>query len=416
HEFTRHQLTPSNTTLNGAWNQIFAVIGAANSVIDSFESSPQAENLKAEIAEVRAMRAYAYFFAMDLFGNVPIFTESRVDPQNLPSTNQRTEVFDFIVSELEGAISDLPSITEVNRTEYYPRYTKESGYAILAITFLNGEVYTGNEYWDEAIAMSDNIINSGGYILEPEFISSFTTNNHNSQELIAAASIDPAQNAGNNVYLRGASHPRHQITYDLPFTPANGYKSFFTAVERYEDEDVRKQYMVYGLQYDGEGNPLTVSDNDDTHLELVPIVDYQSVAHNEGARVLKYIPDGNWVGRSSSNDIPFIRYSEILLTKAEALYRSPEGSNSEALALLNEVRTRSNATELSEISLEIIENERAREFIWEGQRRRDMIRFGSYFTGTWKFKTEETPEYRGIYPIPQNQIQGNDNLIQNPGY
>ncbi|RYZ47387.1 MAG: RagB/SusD family nutrient uptake outer membrane protein, partial [Sphingobacteriales bacterium] len=63
-----------------------------------------------------------------------------------------------------------------------------------------------------------------------------------------------------------------------------------------------------------------------------------------------------------------------------------------------------------------IENERAREFIWEGQRRRDMIRFGTYFTGTWAFKTTQTSTDKGIYPIPLEQITSNPTLKQNPGY
>ena len=416
HQFTTHSWDARNPAFQSGWNAIFGVIGAANAVLDAFENSPQAANLTAEIAEVRTLRAYAYFFAMDMFGNVPIFTEARVDPSNLPSTNARSEVFDFVVEELTLAAPDLPSINDVNRSNYYPRYTRETAYSILAITYLNGEVYTGNPYWNEAISMADNVISSNGYILEPDFITSFDPNNRRSHELIAAGSIEPAQNAGGNQYLRGALHPRHQITYDLPFVPANGQKTFFSAVDRYEDEDVRKQYLVYGPQFDGDGNPLTVSNNDPTQLVLTPITDFESVPHFEGARVLKYIPDGNWVSRFSSNDIPFIRYSDILLTKAEAELRRPGGNQAVALNLVNEVRDRSNASLLGSVTLEDIEAERAREFIWEGQRRRDMIRFGTYFTGTWKFKTSTTPEWRGLYPIPQPQLDGNPNLVQNPNY
>ena len=58
----------------------------------------------------------------------------------------------------------------------------------------------------------------------------------------------------------------------------------------------------------------------------------------------------------------------------------------------------------------------AYEFIWENQRRRDMIRFGSYFTDTWFYKTGVTEEWRGIYPIPAIQLNNNPNLKQNPNY
>lgn len=416
HQFVIHQVTPTNSAINGAWNSIFGVIGAANSVLESFENSPQAPNLKAQIAEVRGLRAYAYFMALDLWGNVPIFTDARVNPASLPSTNSRQEVYNFVVSEMLLSIADLPSISSVNRAQYYPRYTKETIQAALAIVYLNAEVYTGTPRWNEAVSMADAVINSGGFRLENNFIASFTPTNSTSQELLMAGSIDPTANAGGNQYLRGAMHPRHQLTFRLPFVPANGQKTLKVAVDRYEDNDVRKRYVYYGPQVDAEGRPLTIANNSTQQLVLVPIVNYTSVAHNEGYRVLKYVPDGNWVDRFSRNDIVFIRYSDMLLTKAEALFRLSSGGDVRSLELVNSVRARSNATPLTSLTLQDIEDERAREFLWEGSRRRDMIRFGSYFTGTWKFKTTTTPQWRGIYPIPQNQLNGNPNLVQNPNY
>ena len=415
HQFVIHDVQATNSAMNGAWNSIFGVIGAANSVLDSFENSPQAGNLKAQIAEVRAIRAYAYFLAMDLWGNVPIFTDAKVSPSNLPQTNTRAEVFAFVETEMKAAITDLPSISSVNRNQYYPRYTKETMQAAMAVVYLNAEVYTGTARWTDAVQMADAVINSGGYILEPDFITSFYASNHTSRELIMAGSLDPTQSAGGNQYLRGAMHPRHQLTFNLPFVPANGQKTFETAVNRYEDDDIRKQYVYYGPQVDSQGNPLTVSNNSSDQVVLIPIVDYRSVAHNEGYRVLKYQPDGNWVDRFSNNDIVFLRYSDMLMTKAEALFRQNAG-DVRALELVNQVRARSNATPLTSLTLQDIEDERAREFLWEGSRRRDMIRFGSYFNSTWKFKTTVTPTWRGIYPIPQAQLNGNPNLQQNPNY
>lgn len=73
-------------------------------------------------------------------------------------------------------------------------------------------------------------------------------------------------------------------------------------------------------------------------------------------------------------------------------------------------------TTLNSLTLQDLENERAREFLWEGHRRRDMIRFSTYFTGTWSFKTGQTEAFRGVYPIPQIQRTANPNLVQNSGY
>lgn len=413
-EFILHKFTPGNKTINVTWKNCFAVIGAANAVMEAFENSPQAGKLKGPIAEVRALRAYAYFFAMDFFGNVPIFTEARVDPSNLPSTNSRKQVFEFVVDELKLAAKDLPSINDVNRADYFPRYTKETAWSILAITYLNGEVFAGEAYWDEAIEMSNNVINSGGYVLEEDISTNFIEDNHISREIIAAASLDPQQNAWGTNAIARILHPMHQVKFNLPFEPWNGFKAHQTAIERYEEDDLRQQFLLYGPQFDSEGNPLPEEKGSDKQLNLVPIKDFRSVAHNEGARVLKFLPDADYVGTLSGHDLVFIRYAEIIMTKAEALFR--KGNTGDALELVNQVRRRSNATELTSLTLQDIEDERAREFIWEGQRRRDMIRFGSYFTGTWEFKTEVTPEYVGLYPIPTKQLDGNPNLKQNPGY
>ncbi|MFT2007311.1 RagB/SusD family nutrient uptake outer membrane protein [Pontibacter sp. 13R65] len=413
HEFTVHNVLPQNTQNNGAWGTVFGVIGAANAVMESLEESPRAADLTPLIAETRALRAYAYFYAMDFWGNVPIFTEARINPNNLPTTNTRQEVFNFVEAEMKLAIADLPSIKDVNRASYYPRFTKEAIQAALASVYLNAEVFTGTPRWQDAIEMTNLVINSGEYILEPQFITSFAGNNHTSRELVSSFSVDAALNAGGNSYVRGALHPLHQLSYNLPFAPAGGFSTFEVALERYEQNDVRRNYIIHGPQTYPDGSPL-IDPATKQQLVLIPFVDFRNATLDEGYRVLKYIPDGNFVGNNASNDIVLMRYSDVLLTKAEALFRS--GNNGEALTLVNQVRRRSNASELQSLTLQDLENERAREFIWEGHRRRDMIRFGSYFDSTWKFKTTTTPRWRGLYPIPAQQIVANPQLKQNPNY
>ncbi|HKJ43568.1 MAG TPA: RagB/SusD family nutrient uptake outer membrane protein, partial [Sunxiuqinia sp.] len=117
---------------------------------------------------------------------------------------------------------------------------------------------------------------------------------------------------------------------------------------------------------------------------------------------------------NADNDLVLMRYADILLMKAEALFRTNKPD--EALPLINQIRTRSHATPFTSLNLQKIENERAREFIWEGYRRRDMIRFESYFTGIWEFKTTQTSTDYGVYPIPESELNANPNLVQNPGY
>lgn len=413
-EYATHQVSVTNTLNNRAWKSVFNTIGAANAVIESLEESSNSEELKALIAETKALRAYGYFYAMDFWGNVPIFTDARVDAQNLPSTNTRQEVFEFVVSEMLEAVEDMPSVTEVDKNDYYPRFTKEAVYAALATIYLNGEVYTGTAYWDKVVEMCNKVISTNTYSLEENVGDNFlATNEDNSTELISSFSIDPTQNAGSNQFILYTQHGLDKEKYDLPFTPADGYSTGDEALNKYEDGDARKDLIEYGLQYYLNGDPLT---EDGVQLELIPIQDITAAENDEGYHVLKYSPIGvTWSGYNADNDLVLIRYSDILLMKAEALFRQ-DANSSDALGLVNKVRKRSDASDLTSLTLDDLEEERAREFIWEGHRRRDMIRFGSYFTDTWSFKTTTTETWRGLYPIPEVQITANPNLDQNTGY
>lgn len=416
-----HNCTPNNARLNSAWQTVFQEIGAANAVLGSLESSPKADSFKAMIAEVRALRAFGYYRAMDWFGNVPIFTDARVEASNLPKTNTRKEVYEFVVKEFTEAATDLPSVTAIDRSAYYPRFTKEAVYTALAEIYLNSEVYINENHYSDCLTMCNNIINTNAYSLQPSVGACFLANNENNSEVISAFSIDPAKGVGGNQYILYAQPNLDQKKYSLPFGPANGYCFDDAALKRYEEGDDRLKLLEYGPQYYLDGvTPLC--DAKGIQLNLTTLVDEtrMAAADNEGYRVLKYSPIGTtFSGQNGDNDYVMDRYSNILLMKAEALLRLGQDIST-ALNLVNQVRKRSNCSTWTELSLKRIEEERAREFIWEGKRRYDMMRFGTYFTNTWFFKqkTENATSdaWRGIYPIPEIQMTNNPNLTQNPGY
>ena len=86
-QIMEHKCTPDNDRLNVCWNTyIFPGIGADNAVLAAMEGSAVKDRLTGPIAEVRALRAYEYFYAMDYFGNVPLFTDPRPDANNMPKT------------------------------------------------------------------------------------------------------------------------------------------------------------------------------------------------------------------------------------------------------------------------------------------------------------------------------------------
>ena len=412
-EFFEHKWTSINNRLT-SYSDVFRTIGSANAVLEGMQSSPNAANLKAQIAEARGVRAYAYFYAMDLWGNVPIVTKARIEPTDLPTNATRKEVFDFVVAELTAAAADLPSATTVNRTAYYPRMTREAAYAVLALTYLNGEVYAGKPYWNECIQMCDKVA-AGGYILTPNYTDNFVPANEGSREFIYAISIDPAKTAGSNNFAQRTLHDSHRFKYNLPFTPQNGFNIVEDAYNRFQAQDVRRSLILAGPQYAADGVTPLKNIAGTQPLVLVPIANPRNAAENEGYRLMKWQPDNTWINGGASNDVAMIRYAEILLTKAEALLRSG-GSAATALALVNQVRERSKATALTTVTLNDILDERGRELMWEGTRRRDMIRFGTFFTWTPFWKPAVTPAFRGLLPIPAGELSANPKLKQNPGY
>ena len=413
-DLTKHVENADNATIARAWQNIFQEIGTANAVLESLQASPNKDKLKVLIAETRALRAYGYYFAMDNWGNVPLVTVARIDPKNLPATTPTADIYKFIETEMLAAVADLPSAKDVSRPAYYPRFTKESVYTALAYMYLNAGTYTGTPQWQKVVDMCDKVINSGAFSLMPTVLANFaSTTQASSTEIISAFTKDATQNAGNNQFILYTQNGLDQLKYNLPFSPANGYSSTPAALSKYEDQDMRKSLIEYGPQFYLDGRPLNYPNG--IQLVLVPVQDSVSAQDNEGYKVLKYTPVGaKWSGFNGDNDLVLERYSNVLLMKAEALFRL--GNAGGALPLVNNVRVRSNATQLSSLTLQDIENERAREFLWEGSRRTDMIRFGDYFTGTWAFKTTQSEPFRKIYPIPNQQIIANPNLVQNPGY
>jgi hypothetical protein len=422
-----HTWKYDNDFITNAWNDWFKTIGQANALIPVLKEST-AEGLEGPIAELRSLRGYAYFYLMDLWGNVPVFTEAKVDPKNLPTQNKRVEVYDFIVKELEEAVVDLPAKADVN-SSYYGRLTKEAVYALLAYINLNSEVYTGVARYDKVVEYTDLVI-AGGYELLEDYFDNFSPDNEENAEAIWSGVYTPDIQGG-------LGHPIVQKVlpgiqgglFGLPYTPQNGFGTRPSVVERYEEQDVRKNmFLLPGVLLDPRNGDTVfveeiipdnnsklyepgVSTKGPVPYEIIAATDIKLQPMNAGIKWIKWAIDPNTSGGAAGNDIAFFRYADILLMKAEALQRSGQPG---ALELVNQIRERSNATPLTDITLEDIYEERGRELCFEMKRRIDMVRFDK-FGGVWEFK-EASGDYRKLYPIPKDALDANPNLVQNPGY
>jgi hypothetical protein len=400
----RHTWISTDGPYNGAWQYAFRIVGESNLLLQQY---PDLADLGAEL---RVLRALAYLWLIDNFGNVPIIRET--DRGGSPSQNTRQEVFQFI----ESSILENADLLTKNNTRTNLNYW--TAHMILAKLYLNAEVYTGTARWADAEAALDVIINEGPYSLAPNFFSNFSTTNDNSPENMFTLPYD-ANNAGGFNIHQMTYHYSTQQTFELQEQPWNGYTALEEFYNSYEEEDVRKNSLREGLQFRSDGvTPIIdasaeASDPDGPEINFTPNINElaPNALRQAGTRVNKFeIQLG--AAPNLSNDFPIFRYADVLLMKAEAAWR--QGNSAVALQFVNQVRARANVAPLTAIDPDILLAERGRELFAEGHRRSDLIRFGKYNDAWWE-KAQSAP-FRNLFPIPENQLQANPNLTQNPGY
>ena len=433
HRWHRHSIEPRDNYTNHWWNNCYAGINLCNQLIFQFEAiKDEVETAEQAIVELRAYRALYYYWLVDLFGNVPIVTDFDVPADFAPSTAPREEVFEFIERELTEAIAAVdeetgdPLLSTSADLSDYGRVNYYVAHMILAKLYMNAEVYTGVQRYDDAEDALDVIIESGKYSLAPNYLDNYQDDGFASPEIILGVPFDEVNAEGFEIHLF-TLHYNLQDQYDLTMQPWNGICMQESIFNLFEDNDARLGGILFGFQEDAEGNqiedpsyerfdpsnPTGPRDPDGPPLNLSPEINMlePNCLRQAGVRLQKYefIPETD---RYTSNDFPVFRYADVLLLKAEAAIRNGGG---DAAQYVDEVRVRAMVDPLGAYTLEDILDERARELYGEGHRRSDMIRFGVFNDPRWEFEGSD-PACANIWPVPEQQINTNPNLVQNPCY
>lgn len=448
-----HSWTPDNGFFNNTWGMLYGGINTSNRLISQFEDLKAGGNPSADayIAELRAVRALWYYWVLDSFGRGPLVTNFK--DTEIKGASSRQEIYNFVESELNAVIPLLPINKDAST---YGRMTRWAALAIRAKLYLNAQVYTGTQQWQKAADDAKAIIDGGKFNLESSYAANFAINNGGSNENIFVYPYDKVFNGGFNWPMM-TLHYASQTVYNFDSQPWNGYavvEEFYNSYidpaknpgpqgpvwkglavdannDRVPDEtgtvDARLSNFVVGPQYklDGtkavdpafEGPTAAQPDPDGTNLNFTPRIN--EIGPNSwrqgGARIGKYTYE---VGGTPnmSNDFVVFRYADVLLTRAEALWRLSAGST-EALTLVNQVRTRAQVTPFASLTADNLLAERGREMFAEMTRRQDLIRFGK-FAEAWGFKPAKAASATtyAVFPIPKQQLDANNKLTQNPGY
>jgi hypothetical protein len=429
-ELDKHQWAPnspsalSGDAISGAWVQPFTGVVRANSLIENLEHVTILSK-DSIAAEARALRAFYYYMLMDVFGGVPLVTDTELKTR---PRNTRIEIFDFIEDELKAVRMTLP----VKRgDDQYGRITRGGADAILASLYLNAGVFRkdpatvsptsynscasvtidGVSACQLAINSADNILNStAGYVLATDWRSNFTATNSASKENILVVNLLNATDLGMNFLYRALHYNQ------LSPTPWNGFSTIADVYNQFDAADRRREIFLVGEQINFDNNqPVTDRGGKDRLIFTVSIGNERAATEGEGARIAKWPSDPDHVSQDHGNDFAYFRLGEIYLIKAEAEFEM--GNPGGALTLINELRRRvfDPDKDLTAIDRDVILQERLFELTAEAKRRMDLIRHGK-FTRTWLFKPDVGQVKHLLMPIPQNQIDANPMLDQNPGY
>lgn len=412
-----HTWTPFHDHVVQTWNRILQGISRANTGIFYLRTFPETQEINDLVFELRFLRAYYVYVVIDLWGQVPFRDFEEQDFSVVPEVMNRTDGINWLITELTEIIPNLKLRSQVP----YGRASKGAAQTMLAKIYLNHEVYTGEAKWAEALAQCNAVINSGEYEVTDDYWTMFEYDNGNHPESIFVVVKNEDFNMGSgHVWVNFALHYNQTFgNYTSLWNGASTTPTFLntwdTKDDRYFDDRIISetgfnQGFLIGQQYNLNGDPLETRTQGEP-LIFTPEVSLTSAGEAEGVRVIKYAPNPNTTDQfNSGNDYQIYRISDVYLMRAEAQFRIDGGG----LDDVNLIRSKRNVPPLNSLSLQAILQERGFELYWEGHRRTDMIRFGTFTDAYWEKPATDVTKL--ILPIPQSALDVNPNLEQNPGY
>ena len=465
-----HNYGPGNATIKSTFNSLYTIIGNCNTSIDNLETFIQAGGesyLQDYQYEARAVRAILYYHLVDLFGRVPLVTSSKTVMADV-NQSSRSEVYQFIVDELTDCIPHLPSGKCQNMGKYYGRVTKAVGYMAMAKVAINSPILSKDDWNDgslvggiakvapyvnqagknikialdgttrdawETVLYCQKQIEKEGYSLQPNFSQNFSKTNDSSVENIWTQPSDGTTYKVSDYNPTRTLHAAHASAYGL-----QGWNGACATVEQMkvfkygtDEQDPRMDMTFFYGPVFVDGKPIDAGLGDGAQLCYNPmdvVVDFKEDVPNQilkfaGARMSKYEVDNTTSSYlNHNNDKVFWRYADALLLAAEAKVRMGQSGDAE----VNEIRDRVQAGQKSNVTLQDILDERMLEFSYEGMRRQDQIRFGTYtepttdrYAGvhhnvaTGDYVVDNTG-FTTVFPIPTSVLELNTKLTQNPGY
>lgn len=476
-KFHHHEYTEDMAFIETGWTHFAMGVALAWDALEdlekvNFDALGFAEGTRESMLnQQKALVASFYLDGLDFFGGVPLYTTTQSEVKGR-STDKET--FDFIEKLLKEAIPNLPVKEELGGLEN-GSINRAAGAALLARLYFNAKSYIGEEKYSEAATICQDIIDGkyGKYKLDTDWTNIFGFDNETSPEIIWSVPSENAKLETDGMYWS------YMVPYNyknylgglegsgsnngiglIPSLDPTGKKYSYKlggAYAKFNDNDIRKQLYVYegagkyrGMFIVGElvnptnpswtctgsreysGKTLVVRDQvayfakvgsaEYPTLESLP----STIATAEEAscvRVTKRSPRPNQSekNRKFDPDVPVIRLAEIYYTLAECKMRA--GDKDGAAELINTVRKRyfANGNDPDPVTGSKLDKYRMLdewqlEFLAEGRRRTDLVRWDAYVTENWWDHKATNNTDLNRFPIHYSLIGANNLLKQNPGY
>ncbi len=391
-----YKLDATNSNVSRDWRYLYSTIGKCNAVINNVgavtDPALSAGRKEEILGEAAFIRAFMYFQAVQLWGDVPLQLKevktisaanlAEIYPQIFPARAAQAEVYAQIIADLETA---LPRVRTTAPHKGYA--TKGAVNAVLAKVYATQEPHD----WAKVKQYCDAVI-GGGYSLLTDYDQLWNNANENSAESIFEINYNGGSSDGNwgTKIFRGLDWKKFNL-------PSNDLVAAFDA----EGDMKRKNASIVFLDVSGKWS--------DPHW---PQTHYP------------FINKWHNFQEGSNQNYIFIRLADILLLKAEAL--NELGDQPGAMTLVNQIRARVNlpastAAAPADVRLAIA-HERRLELAFEGHRWYDLKRTGRAIEvmnnvddGSGN-KPYHLTQNRLVWPIPQAELDKNAKLTQNPGY
>lgn len=423
-----------NDAIYATYTRAMMMISYANDFLRNTNDNDQ--EIATERAEVRFLRAFAYWVMIDCFGNPPFVLET--DPVGAANPKQisRTELFAWLQNELEELVSDTSALKAAH-TQVYPRVDKGAAYALMTRLYLNHKIYLGQEnpaLYDDAAAAADEVI--AAYPLAKNYRALFMGDNGENpdalNEIVYAACYDATktQSYGGTSFLIIAGKNNSSLGI------VDGWSGLITSSEAVVpfvgqavvDSAKEGETTEAALTAIDQRALVTLAMSEDKAMNRKDFVKGWHVVKFNNNHFLDPSIDFGQTAKFSSVDFPLLRAGEMYLAYAEAKARKDGGVTTDAKAVeyVKALQARAgmqNSSVASSVSLDQIFDEISREMFWEGQRRTTLIRFDRYSSSNylWPFKSgvengQGFDKYMELFPMPSDDLLANENLVQNPGY